>query len=215
LPSTQFFGLSQERQQNIIQVSLREFALYGYDVASTNRIVKEAGISKGVLFKYFDSKDSLFLYICELAITELGAALPIANPESVDDPFAWLVDLSIRKITYSIEHPLTYQLLMRVAKQPKHEVYAKIMHRAVGMSQALMSQLAARLPTQRLRTGVTWERVFAIVNWVAQGLEAKYFASIPDVISDDLSQSFQPLINELEFYFEMIKSGIYRQEVGE
>ena len=214
MPSKQFFGLSQERQKHIIQASLREFAVHGYDVASTNRIVRDADISKGVLFKYFDSKEELFLYICDVAIGELGAALPMANPESVDDPFAWLVDLSTRKIQYSIEHPLTYQLLMRVDKQPQHEVYAKVMHRAVGVSQGIMSQLAASLPTERLRTGVTWEQVFTMVNWVAQGLQEKYFGTIPDVISNDSSQSFQPLLNEVEFYFDMIKSGIYRQEVG-
>jgi hypothetical protein len=51
VPSQQFFNLPKEKQQQIVQASLREFAEHGYDLASTNRIVEEAKISKGVVFR--------------------------------------------------------------------------------------------------------------------------------------------------------------------
>jgi len=62
-----FLTINKEKRQRIIQESLTEFGHNGYMKASTNRIVKAVGISKGSLFKYFDTKKDLFLYLVEYA----------------------------------------------------------------------------------------------------------------------------------------------------
>jgi TetR/AcrR family transcriptional regulator len=62
-----FEGLSQEKQTNIINAALEEFTKNGYDNASTNVIVKNAGISKGALFKYFSNKKTLYYYLYDFA----------------------------------------------------------------------------------------------------------------------------------------------------
>ncbi|KZL90506.1 TetR/AcrR family transcriptional regulator [Clostridium magnum] len=58
-----FESLPQEKKKRILDACIEEFALNGYDKASTNSIVKKAGISKGLLFHYFGSKKTLFLYV--------------------------------------------------------------------------------------------------------------------------------------------------------
>lgn len=45
-----FINLEAEKRERIINAALKEFAQKGYDKASTNEIIKEAGISKGSLF---------------------------------------------------------------------------------------------------------------------------------------------------------------------
>lgn len=62
-----FEGLSKEKQTVIINAALDEFTKNGYDKASTNVIVKNAGISKGALFKYFSNKMSLYFYLYEFS----------------------------------------------------------------------------------------------------------------------------------------------------
>ena len=56
-------SLSEEKQQRILNAALKEFAQKGYKNASTNQIVKEADISKGLLFHYFKNKKQLFLFL--------------------------------------------------------------------------------------------------------------------------------------------------------
>lgn len=48
-----FFDLKQEKQDRMINASLKIFSRGGYRHASTDEIVKEAGISKGLLFPLF------------------------------------------------------------------------------------------------------------------------------------------------------------------
>ena len=47
---SKFLNLELEKQDRIINAAIKEFAQKGYDKASTNEIVKEAGISKGLLY---------------------------------------------------------------------------------------------------------------------------------------------------------------------
>ncbi|MFA9399134.1 MAG: TetR/AcrR family transcriptional regulator [Clostridiaceae bacterium] len=58
-----FENISEIKRNMIIKTCLKEFSIYGYENASTNRIVNSANISKGILFHYFKSKSNLFYYM--------------------------------------------------------------------------------------------------------------------------------------------------------
>ena len=51
-----FFDLKREKQDRIMGAAIKFFALYGYENASTDDMVREAHISKGLFFHYFISK---------------------------------------------------------------------------------------------------------------------------------------------------------------
>lgn len=58
-----FFDLKKEKQDRMINGALKVFALYGYAHASTDEIVREAGISKGLLFHYFENKVGVYSFV--------------------------------------------------------------------------------------------------------------------------------------------------------
>ena len=53
--------LSVEKQQEIIDCAVHEFADRGLKDAKLGSIAKAAGISVGVLYKYYEDKNALFL----------------------------------------------------------------------------------------------------------------------------------------------------------
>lgn len=52
----------------MINAALKIFARSGYRHASTDDIVKEAGISKGLLFHYFESKIGLYTFVFNYSV---------------------------------------------------------------------------------------------------------------------------------------------------
>ena len=58
-------NLDKNRKDAIINAALMEFATKGYDEASTIVIAKNAGISKGLMFHYVNSKKDFFLFLCD------------------------------------------------------------------------------------------------------------------------------------------------------
>ncbi len=47
----------EERTRVILAAALKEFSKVGYDAASINSIAAAAGISDGLIYKHFESKD--------------------------------------------------------------------------------------------------------------------------------------------------------------
>lgn len=65
MPKDLFFTLSQEKQLRIIEAAIEEFSKVIYHDASINQIIKNAEISRGSFYQYFEDKDDLYFYIIE------------------------------------------------------------------------------------------------------------------------------------------------------
>lgn len=80
-----FFDLKKEKQDRMINAALHQFALCGYKLASTDEIVKEAGISKGLLFHYFISKEGLYDFLYGYSLKYVAMEMnATADPEEKD-----------------------------------------------------------------------------------------------------------------------------------
>lgn len=64
-----------DKQKRIIEAAILEFSEKGFENANTNKIARNANISVGSLFKYFENKTDLFLYIVKLAEAELESQI--------------------------------------------------------------------------------------------------------------------------------------------
>lgn len=60
-----------QRRREILDAAKELFAERGFHAASISEIIKRAGIARGTFYLYFNSKDSVFESILELAIHEL------------------------------------------------------------------------------------------------------------------------------------------------
>ena len=75
--------LSEEKINEILETATAVFADMGYDRANTNVIAHRAGISVGVLFKYYRDKEGLFLACLRRSLDVLEGVL--AEVEGSDD----------------------------------------------------------------------------------------------------------------------------------
>ena len=55
----------KQRQLDILKTALRLFSQKGYYAASIDDITREAGISKGLIYTYFKSKEEIFLELAQ------------------------------------------------------------------------------------------------------------------------------------------------------
>ena len=60
-----------EKKQKIIEVALELFAQQGYAVTSTSSIAVKAGVSEGLIFRHFTSKEGLLDAIVQLGLQEM------------------------------------------------------------------------------------------------------------------------------------------------
>ena len=60
--------ITEESKDKIIKAAMKVFALYGFFKTPVAMIAKEAGVSKGLIFWYFRSKDELILEIAQRSL---------------------------------------------------------------------------------------------------------------------------------------------------
>jgi len=79
----QFTHIRNEKQNLIMDTALRLFATKGFETTSVSAIAKEAGISKGLMYNYFKSKEDLLKNIIIGNMSQFLEYLQIENPDKI------------------------------------------------------------------------------------------------------------------------------------
>lgn len=115
MPKQTFFNLPQEKRDSIINAAVEEFAEFGLENASTNRIVKNSGIAKGSFYQYFEDKQDVFLYMLDvIEKMETEYFKNIHPPDNNMDTFhyyRWMVKAGME---FGLAHPRMIQAAWRV-----------------------------------------------------------------------------------------------------
>lgn len=69
----QFEEMRESRREQIMNAALKLFATEGYSHCSISRLASHAGISKGLMYNYFDSKEALLLALIEEGMSDIMA----------------------------------------------------------------------------------------------------------------------------------------------
>lgn len=70
-----FERITEERKNKILEVGIEEFSSKGYANANINVIARNAGISVGLMYKYFATKEDLFITCISRGMQILDSAL--------------------------------------------------------------------------------------------------------------------------------------------
>jgi AcrR family transcriptional regulator len=84
-----FDNLQPERREAMLAVAAQEFAERGYAGASLGRIIEAAGISKGLLYYYFNDKKDLFVTTVEVAMERLLDEAGVFSIEELSASTYW------------------------------------------------------------------------------------------------------------------------------
>lgn len=116
--NSKFFDLKQEKQDRMINAALKIFAENGYGHASTDDIVKEARISKGLLFHYFESKIGVYSFVYDYCTKVMALELSSAVDPSEESYFV----LRKQMEAANMQALKTYPHLLLFLDSCKHEM---------------------------------------------------------------------------------------------
>ncbi len=60
-----FEQISEEKQQRVLKEAAKLFAERGFSATDVAELAKRAGVSKGSLYNYFESKEDLYVHVCK------------------------------------------------------------------------------------------------------------------------------------------------------
>ena len=115
MPQQTFLNLPEEKRTVIIDAAIDEFAQYGLENASTNRIVANSGISKGSFYQYFEDKQDVFMYLLTVLEREKMEYFKDKHPPSMNmdtfQYFRWMIKTGME---FNTSNPRLTQAITRV-----------------------------------------------------------------------------------------------------
>jgi AcrR family transcriptional regulator len=115
MPKQTFLNLPEEKRQCITNAAIDEFAEFGFEASSINRIVANSGISKGSFYQYFEDKMDVFKYLIDVIAKEKTEYYKGKHPPSPNldtfEYFRWLVKTGME---FNSAYPRLVQAISRV-----------------------------------------------------------------------------------------------------
>lgn len=164
-----FFDLKKEKQDRMINGALKIFALNGYQKASTDDIVKEAGISKGLLFHYFGSKAGLYVFVYEYSARYMAMELQRAVSLRERDLFLLFVQIEEAKNVLLRNYPYMQKFLLSSREITDEKIREEIKD-YTNLSENAMNEALERADYDRLLPGVDEKLLIRSMHYVTRGL---------------------------------------------
>jgi len=136
-----FLKLEKEKRERIRNAALKEFAKKRYKNASTNEIVSNAGIGKGMLFYYFNTKNELFEYLIEYSLNYIKTELLGKITFEEKDFILRMKNVAKLKFNAMKKNEHVFNFLATISINERESVKPEILVEIDKMSQKMMSDL--------------------------------------------------------------------------
>lgn len=199
-----FFEQPLERQQQIINGGLDVFSKYDYKKASTEEIAACAGISKSLLFHYFNSKKDFYLYLYDYSTQYLTKQISSLYNNKETDFFKMIVNAQTCKMQILAIHPKLMLFLVKsyfedspVVKPYLNKIYGEIMQNSI-------SHFLKRCDSSKFKEDINLEQVLNIILWMADG----FMHSKANLSLDNLNH----INDEWLEHVELLRKQFYKKE---
>lgn len=184
-----FFDLKSDKQDRMINAALHLFADNGYKHASTDDIVREAGISKGLLFHYFINKEGLYSFLADYSVKYLLFEYDRAI-EGETDFFAFYDKMENAKTGVLRNYPYMYKFIDTCRTETDPDILSISKESLKRYNEAIESY-ESKLTTPALRNAVSVTELQALLKYTIDGLTAEHLKRRkpdPDILYQDIHQ---------------------------
>ncbi|WMC91853.1 TetR/AcrR family transcriptional regulator [Kineothrix sp. MB12-C1] len=195
-----FFDIKKEKQDRIINAALKVFARNGYKHASTDDIVSEAGISKGLLFHYFISKLGLYEFLHDYSVRFMHLELSTRVSKKGNDFFLLREQIEGAKLQVMKNYPYMQQFIDSIPYENVKEALLATEEKKYVLKETIEGILA-QADLSRFREEADPAMISLSIDYTIQGMMKKSF----------LEDSFHPdmMAEEINGYLHMVRNLSY------
>ena len=199
--NSKFFDLKKEKQDRMINAALKVFAIQGYRHGSTDDIVREAAVSKGLLFHYFGNKVGVYQFIYDYSVRYMTLELRSSVDSKESDLFTVLKQMERARMHAMRGYPYMQQFLNRSMSEDCYEALLAVEEKKNVLEEACAA-IDAQIDYTALPAGIDGEKLRKMLDFTIKGLMTERFQNA----------SFQPemLYEEVCDYLDVMRKIVHR-----
>ncbi len=203
-------NMKEDKKERIINSAIDEFAKYSYEKASTNNIVFNAGISKGLLFHYFGSKKELYDTLVEFVIRKLINEITAEIDWTTTDIFDRIKQIAVVKMKIFEQYPNMFNFIMNLLSQENSHNVDEIMkiYEKYGVNvQSLFGDVFTKnIDFSLFADSSSIEKNINIIRWTLEKYSEEKYFNINSISVID----FEKAIIEIDEYITVLKKAFYK-----
>jgi len=205
---SKFLNLDVEKQDRILNAAMKEFAQNGFEKASTNEIVKEADISKGLLFHYFKNKKNLFLFLYDHCIDVSTNEFYKKINLDEKDFFIRVNQMCIIKFELLNKYPEMFKFIETAYMENSKSVKKELDERKEKLIEINSIKVFEGIDISKFRSGIDVEKAINVMIWTFQGLGDRELKK-EKLLSLD-RPDYSDVFKEADIYIDMFKNCFYK-----
>lgn len=198
--------LDEEKRNRIINAAMAEFNK-GFDKASTDTIVRNAGISKGLLFHYFGSKEKLHEFLAIYALNVMMKEyFQLINFEH-GDFLERMWQMLLLKIDLSYKYPAMFDFVTTIYTVQRDDTYK-------ALSGSLFSEVAPKLfagiDESLFRDDIDPKMAVNIIYWTHIGYSTTQLEMTKSINLKDYQKQYGRYLEEIKAAFDIFRKTFYK-----
>ncbi|WP_062106253.1 TetR/AcrR family transcriptional regulator [Bacillus niameyensis] len=200
--------MDPKRRDVILNAALKEFSMKGFDGASTNVIAKEAGISKGLMFHYINSKMDLFLFLYDYCTDKINKEYLDAMNFNEKDIFERLRKSYILQIELLQQHPWIFDFIKITDSTNSDGINKKLEERVSEKLSRCHEEMFEIVDETKFREGLNLERCKQLIFWANVGFTNQILENIRNSEITDLD--YDKILADLDGYLTELEEIFYK-----
>lgn len=196
-----FYNLSKEKQDRMINAAIKVFAQNGYLRASTDIMIKEANVSKGLLFHYFESKKGLYSFVLEYSARYMMMELGAGMNDSTKNIFERIEMAEQCKIRMLQNYPYLDLFLINIQGENDPDVAEEAARWSAELKETIKGLIDEKSDPDLIRGNLSIEEAREIVSLTMDGYKNKAYRLGTD--PEEVLKGFLP-------YLEILKNNMTR-----
>lgn len=201
--------MESDKRERVLNAAMSEFSK-GYKHASTDAIVRKAGISKGLLFHYFGTKKDLlmflFKYAMEVILSEFFCLINFEQRDLLER--VWQITLVKMDLSYKYPAIFNFLTVIYANKEDElNEVNIEFNNMYNEIWELNTTRIFSDIDTTLFKDGVDVQRAMNIIRWAFLGYSESILSKSDKV--EDYRNNYDAILREIKIYIDIFRNMFY------
>ena len=204
------FTMEAAKREALLTAAMNKFSKNGYKKTTTDEIILEAEISKGLLFHYFGTKKDLFIFLFQYAVTAIMQEYYAQINLTERDILKRLRETFLLKLKLTNKYPAIFDFVAIAFFEKDPAVAEKIHKYADQMYLNAQNEIIKDIDQSLFKNNIDIQKAVDIIIFTLRGYSESQVS--PEKCIEDYSKEHERYLREMDEYITVLRAAFYKED---
>lgn len=211
LAKHKIFTMEDSKREALLTAAMSKFAKNGYKKTTTDEIILEAEISKGLLFHYFGTKKDLYIFLFEYSNTIIMTEYYSRIDMKKRDILERLRNVFLIKFELVNKYPSIFDFVASAYFEKDPAVASKINEYTDLLYFDAQKEIRKDIDFTLFKTNIDTNKAVSIIIFTLRGYSESQ--TTPQKRIEDYSKEQERYIREIDEYIAVLRTAFYKEGI--